>query len=315
MFGLLKKQREPEIQQHVKLYESMEDVSAVYSGYRYWQQILRGKISRLFEWSGLPAEIPVPELEHILLREGKAGIVKTDLYGYVAVPVNLFGVGLYPFYPPYANWSTPLVQGSGVVNKDIVIIRNDSFCRGVTDTINRYARMLADTESTLINSLSNVRRPTQAAAPDEEVARSYQAADLAVRLGYTSAVIDDNIIDSIKMLPAINSIPADLLGSIVDVRVELIRQFFSEFGVAGAPSKAAPMTQSEISADSQICIVSTEDMLQSRKDAIPMIEGVYPLDDISVKINEAFKPRIEPRPANFAAGNTNYNTTKEMSRP
>lgn len=312
MFGLLKRQKEPEIQQHVKLYESMEDVSAVYEGYRYWQKILRGKISRLFTWKNLPDEIPVPEMEHIMLREGMSGIVNTDTYGYVAVPVTLHGVGLYPFYAPYAVWCTPLVEGSGVVNKDIVIIRNDSYCSGVNHTINRYARMLADTESTLINTLSNVRRPTQAAAPDETVARSYQAADLAVRLGYTSAVIDDNIIDSIKMLPAINSIPSDLLSSIVETRVELIRQFFSEFGVAGAPSKRAPMTQSEISADSQICVVSVEDMLQSRRDAIPLLESVYRLSGISVDLNEAFKPKIESRPADFAEGTTNFNVNKEV---
>lgn len=312
MFGLLKRQKEPEIQQHVKLYESMEDVSAVYEGYRYWQKILRGKISRLFTWKNLPDEIPVPEMEHIMLREGMSGIVNTDTYGYVAVPVTLHGVGLYPFYAPYAVWCTPLVEGSGVVNKDIVIIRNDSYCSGVNHTINRYARMLADTESTLINTLSNVRRPTQAAAPDETVARSYQAADLAVRLGYTSAVIDDNVIDSIKMLPAINSIPSDLLSSIVETRVELIRQFFSEFGVAGAPSKRAPMTQSEISADSQICVVSVEDMLQSRRDAIPLLEELYGLSNISVDLNEAFKPKIESRPADFAEGSTNFNVNKEV---
>jgi hypothetical protein len=313
MFGLLKKQREPEIQQHVKEYECMEDVSSVYRGYRYWQHILRGKVSRLFVWHGLPVEIPVAELEHIILREGLAGIVSTDLYGYVAVPAHQVGVGLYPFYSPYATWCTPLVEGSGVVNRDIVLIRNDSYCRGINQIIDRYARMLSDAESTLINTLSNVRRPTVAAAPDEAIARSYQAADLAVRLGYTSAVIDDNIISEIKMLPAINTIPADLLGSINEVTTELIRRFFSELGVGSAPSKRAPMTESEIAADNQICIASVEDMLESRREAIPLLEDVYALSGITVEINPKFKPDAAPRPADFAEGDSNYTTTKEVA--
>lgn len=312
MFGLLKRKKEVEIQEHIAAYESMEDVSDVYHGYRYWQQILRCKLSRLFAWEGLPKEIPAAELEHILLRDGIAGIVKTDIYGFVAVPVTLNGVGLYAFYPPYAVWCTPLVEGSGVVNKDIVIIRNDSFNMGVNATINRYARMLADAESTLINTLSNVRRPTMPTAPDETTARSYQAADLANRLGFTSVVLDNNIIGDVKTLPAINSIPTDLLMSGVDIRAELIRQFFGEFGVGGAPSKRAPMTQSEIAADNQICVVSVEDMIESRKESAEFVEVVYGLK-LTPSINDAFKPITDPRPADFAEGSTNYTVNKEVS--
>ena len=294
-FGLLRRNKKTEIEKDLKIYDSLYDVSDVARGFNYWREQLYLKIARLFKWEGLPPTIPAVELEKILLRFGEAGVVNDSKFGFVAVPVHTFGVGLYPTYRPYAQWTTPLVKGSGIVNRDIIVIRNNSRLAGIDDIVSRYARMLADVESTLTNTLYNVRRPMMPAAPDEKTARSYMAADLSVRLGYTDAVINDSILDDVKMLEAIKTIPE----SIIDARAELLRAFLGEFGVAFARDKKAPMTTDEVKTDNQSLVIAIQDMRESRKESRTAFEYVLGLSGVFVDIDEAYKPIEESAPAAF----------------
>ena len=297
MFDFLKerKQRASAVK-NLKVYESMLDVADVKTGYDYWRNVLIGKIVRMFDIEGLPDTVPATEAEKITLLTGKAGLVRSE-YGIVAVPASPYGVGLYPTYHPRAIWATPLVEGDGIVNKDIVIIRNDSFLRGISETIDRYARLLADVESTLAITLVNVRQPSMAAAPDEETAYSYQAAHLAMRLGDTEAILNESVLDDIKTIEAVKTIPTTLLKDIVDTRDNLLSQFFSEFGVATRETKKAPMTTTEVATDVQITTVSVLDMLESRKEsyAKASILGL----DVTVKLNKAFRPILQSKPETF----------------
>ena len=299
MFELLKnlKQRQS-AERNLKIYNSMLDVADVKCGYDYWRKILLNKIIRMFKWEGLPDTIPQTELEKILLITGKVGIVPSE-YGFIAVPVSPYGVGLYPTYYPKAIWATPLVEGDGFINQDVVVIRNNSFLTGIDETINRYARMLADIESSLALTLVNIRQPSMAAAPDEETARSYMSAALAIRLGDTEAVLNKSVLDDIKMLDAIKTIPATLLTDTINARDNLLSQFFAEFGVASRQSKKAPMTETEVESDTQIMTIAVMDMELSRKEAPSDLASVLGLEGVSVSLSPEFKPFQGHKPESF----------------
>lgn len=298
MFDLLRgiKQR-MSASKNLKIYDSMLDVSDVKTGYDYWRCVLLNKIIRLFKYEGLPATIPAIELEKILLLTGHAAIVRSE-YGFVAVPAAPYGVGLYPTYYPRAIWATPLVKGDGVINKDLVLIRNDNGLHSISSVIDRYSRLLSDVESTMALTLVNERVPAIAAAPDEATAYSYQAVQLAMRLGHPEAVLNRSILDDIKTIDAIHTIPATLLTDIINARDELLSQFFSEFGVASRQTKRAPMTISEVESDVQVMTVNITDMLESRKESLENLKIVYGLD-VSVDIHPAYKPIEAPKPDTF----------------
>lgn len=282
---------------NLKDYDKMYDVSSVLLGYNYWERILKMKIVRMFDIKGLPNTIPAQEIEKLTLFHGKAGFIKDPVYGYVAVPCSTYGVGLYPEYPPFMLWATPRVEGNGVINRDCCLIRNNSYCSSVMDTIKRYARMLSDTESTLSSALVLVRQPVIASAPTEDVANSYQAVNLAMRLGQTDAVLNSDILKDLQMLPAINTIPSNLLESIVETREEIIRQFFAEFGVSVARDKKAPMTTDEVQADNQMLVISVEDMLSARTESYNSVNRTFGLN-ITVDLSEKFKPvTVSKKPA------------------
>jgi hypothetical protein len=279
-------------------YDKMYDVTDVVKGYDYWIDMLKLKIVRMFDVQNLPDTIPVQEIEKLTLFEGKAGFINDPVYGYLAVPCSLYGIGLYPNYPPFMLWATPRVEGDGIINRDCCVIRNNTELTSVMPIIKRYARMLADTESTLENALYNVRQPAVASAPNEQIAASYKAVNLAMRLGQTDAVIDDDILKDIQMLPAIHTIPANLLETVVNTRQELIRAFFAEFGVQMSRDKKAPMTTDEVAADNQQLVISVEDMLASRVESYSSVNRTFGLN-IKVDLSDKFKPIGSARPIAF----------------
>lgn len=299
MFDLLRnvKQR-MSAAKNLKIYDSMLDVADVKTGYDYWSCVLLNKIIRLFKYEGLPDTIPAIELEKIMLLTGQAGITNTDKYGFVAVPTAAYGVGLYPSFYPRAIWATPLVKGDGVVNRDLVLMRNDNGLHSVSDIINRYARLLSDVESTMSLTLVNVRQPALAAAPDEATAYSYQAVQLAMRLGHADAIMNRSILDDIKTIDAIHTVPPTLLTDIINAREELLSQFFAEFGVASRQTKRAPMTISEVESDVQVMTVNITDMLESRQESLDNLRIVYGID-ATVEIHPAYKPIEAPKPEGF----------------
>lgn len=299
-------------EQNLKIYNSMLDVADVKFGYEYWRKVLLNKIIRMFKYTGLPETIPSTELEKILLLTGKAGLVPS-VYGIVAVPAEPYGVGLYPTYYPYAVWATPLVRGQGTTSRDCAIIRNNCQLTSINDTISRYARMLADVESTLALTLVNVRQPAMAAAPDDSTAMSYQCANLALRLGQTEAVLNSSILDDIKTIPAINTIPTTLLNDIIAARDKLLNQFFAEFGIASKePSKKAQMSVAEFESGTQVMTINTRDMLESRKESIELANSILGTN-ITVDIDEYYEPVQDPSPEETE--DKGDDTNDDTSRP
>lgn len=308
MFDILKaKKQRMTAEKNLKIYMAMTDVADVASGYGYWKRVLVNKIIRMFEYENLDDTIPQTELEKLVLLPGYCAIVSTE-YGEIAVPASTYGIGLYesPAYKPFTIWATPLVKGHGLTNKDAIIIRNNSFCTGVLDTVNRYARMLADIESSLAITLVNIRQPSMAAAPDESTAYSYVAARLALTLGSPEAIINKSVYDDIKNLDAIKTIPPSLLSDVIDARDNLLSQFMSEFGVATRQSKKAPMTTDEVESDHQLHTVNITDMLMSREESLDIYNYVR-RKNVSVHLNEAYKPIEGSKPATF--NNTDNPTT------
>lgn len=114
VFKLRGKQKDTALSNKTK-YDLIEDVTDVFAGYNYYVNYLYEKLIRIFKYDGLPDTIPRDALENYILTFGYAGITQTKLEGQsilVAVPCTKYGVGLYPFYEPLAQYCTPLIQGT-----------------------------------------------------------------------------------------------------------------------------------------------------------------------------------------------------------
>ena len=139
------------------------------AGYVYWRDQLFERVMRLFVWentfdSNNPKDknnIEPKEIEEKLILHGHCGItrlttrtVKDEL---TAMRGAFYGVTKYE--DDFTNYMVrcPIYSGSREIDKDVVVIRNNSLKNPVYPLIHRYATLLAHTEVTLVNTLVNAR--------------------------------------------------------------------------------------------------------------------------------------------------------------
>lgn len=268
-------QQKKNTQANRKVYDSMVDVSDVSEGYNYFKPFLFEKLIKIFNYENLPDTIPAQALEDIILHTGKAGIVNSQ-YGLVAVPINKYGVGLYPLFEPNAVYATPLVEGDGVIGKDIAVIKNNAYELNCKRIVNRYARMLADAESTIVNALYNARMPYLTAFSSDESAESYKAVQIANRLGQTDAVLDKSFLTNMQIYPNNNTLTSgSSINELITAREEILRLFLTEIGVATANNKRERLTVDEVNSNAQLLLFNIRDMYESRKEGVEEVNRLF----------------------------------------
>lgn len=267
-------------------YDAMYDTTDVIKGYAYYQRMLLEKCIAIYVYDGLPDTIPAVEIEQLLMTLGRCVFVNDATHGLVVLPCNFNGVGVYRDRPPFVQWATPLISGSGKVS-DYCIGYNNSMRQGLAETIDRYSRILADVESTLSAQLYILRKPMYAMVPDQNAGESYHAAMLANRLGQTAAVFDEDIMRSISMLPVVQSLSNNALGDIYQCREQVLKMFLAEIGVQYGDAKRERMSVDEVAVNTQALIVNSADMLAARREMCRQLNERHGLN-VTVRLNPAY---------------------------
>lgn len=270
-------------------YDIMEDTTDVFKGYIYYKNFLFEKLIKIFSYENLPETIPQDSLEDYILHFGYAGITRNEKYGMVAVPCTKYGVGLYPRYEPLAQYCTPLMQGRDlIIGKDIVVVKNNSYQLSCIPLVERYARMLADADSSVTIALENARINVIPSFDDEESAESYKAYMIANRLGQVDAVVDSSFIQKGTFNDYQKNAQSALSMALVDTRNEILRSFFAEIGITTANGKRERMVVDEVNVNSQLLLFNLRDMLDKRKQAVEDVNYIYGTN-ISVGLSEEYR--------------------------
>lgn len=270
-------------------YDIMEDTTDVFKGYIYYKNFLFEKLIKVFNYENLPETIPSDALEDYILHFGYAGITSNKKYGMVAVPCTKYGVGLYPRYEPLAQYCTPLMQGRDlIIGKDIIVVKNNSYQLSCIPLVERYARMLADADSSVTIALENARINTIPSFDDEESAESYKAYMIANRLGQVDAVVDSSFMQKGTYTDYQKNAQSTLPMTLVETRNEILRSFFAEIGITTANGKRERMVVDEVNVNSQLLLFNLRDMLDKRKQAIEDVNYIYGTN-ITVGLSEEYR--------------------------
>ena len=270
-------------------YDMMDDTTDVFKGYVYYKNFLFEKLIKIFKYNDLPATIPQDSLEDYILHFGYAGITNNEKYGMVAVPCTKYGVGLYPRYEPLAQYCTPLMQGRDlIIGKDIVVVKNNSYQLSCIPLVERYARMLADADSSVTIALENARINTIPSFDDEESAESYKAYMVANRLGQVDCVVDSSFIQKGTFTDYQKNAQSTLSMALVETRNEILRSFLAEIGITTANGKRERMVVDEVNVNSQLLLFNLRDMLDSRTKAVDMVNRIYGTN-ITVELSEEYR--------------------------
>lgn len=291
IFKLRGKQKDTALTNKTK-YDLIEDVTDVYDGYNYYVNYLYEKLIRIFKYENLPDTIPRDALENYVLTFGYGGITMANYNGskiLVAVPCTKYGVGLYPYYEPLAQYCTPLIQGTNLaIGKDIVIVKNNSYQISCDSIVKRYARQLADFDATINILTSNSRMAVLPSFDNEESAESYKAVMIANRLGQVDTVLDKSFIQKGQFTPFANMSATAKINDVVSARNEILRTFLSEIGITTANDKRERMVVDEVNVNSQMLLFNVSDMLECRQKAIDEVNALYGTN-ITVDLSDEYK--------------------------
>lgn len=276
----------------IKEYDNFKlyDVKTVKRGYNYFLKMLYEKCLGMFKYSNLPASLPAEEIEKRVIWDGCTGVFNDKKYGLVTCSGGLSGVDIYN-NPTEFTYAQP-VLGSGIlkINDACVIIYNTQSDvispYGFKELIKRYARLLADVESSIDILIINSRATKLNSVADDLTARAVNNAMQAIESGENYTVNQNSIID--KWSPKDwNTAHPDTLEKLIDARQCLLNSFLEEIGVKSINMKRERMITNEVSADNQLLMVNTDDLLYMRKKAVAQINNIFGTD-INVELNENY---------------------------
>ena len=286
-------------------YDMMEDTTDVFKGYIYYKNFLFEKLIKIFKYENLPPTIPQEALEDYILHFGYAGITNNKKFGMVAVPATKYGVGLYPRYEPLAQYCTPLMEDRNlVIGKDIVIVKNNTYQLSCIPLVERYARQLADADSSITIALENARLNVIPNFDDEESAESYKAFMIANRLGQVDTVMDSSFMQKGNFVDFQKNNQSTLGLSLVETRNEILRSFLLEIGITVASDKKERMVVDEVNVNSQLLMFNLHDMLDARKEAMDMVNQIYGTN-ITVDLSEEYM---------FVKSLVDYTTSEKVAK-
>lgn len=283
------------------------------------------KTAQMFEYDGLPPTLPKVALELLLQTEGSAVIWKpTEKYkpiGYgmsfqysalvtkdseqidtllTKVPIYAFSTNLAeapdPYDQPYKVVVTnpgflPSISETLELNKDCVLIRNDTYMRGLHYLHRKYAYLLAEAEVSLRSTLICLRDQLTFVAKTEP-----QRAAVAKYISDRENGVPGSILAPDLGTP-LEAIQADGRTNSVELAVNgrqaIYAAWYNEIGLNPSFSLKREYTSAqEIDTNTDLLVPSIDDMFECRKLACDSVNAMFGTS-ISVRKSSAWAIKEE----------------------
>lgn len=285
-----------------KIIENMYDVADVENGFNYWFFKLLNFCMTIFEYENLPPSLPKREIELNLLLTGHA-VIFTDKVDIVTACTTLYNYDRY-YNPTEAVFAQPRMRSkqlylanTELFKQNAVVIYNNDLKDNILyipadgallSFISRYARRLADLESTENIYAVNTRLTSFPVGGDDSVIANIKKFFNSLALGRREVISDDKILNSFRNVDIVRPNTRDSINDILTARDKILEQFFRDIGVKFfADAKKAQITDNEVEADNQLLLISLESMLKSRQEGIDAVNDFYGTD-IKVRISDNF---------------------------
>lgn len=303
---------------------SAYDVADVMTGMDYWFWKITNLLLQMFKWEGLPDSVPQREIELNLLMTGHAVIVRDD-EGELFCPVtSIYGMDKY-YQPTNAVFANPVVESEFeyTIGKDCAIIYNSSLKdsmwyvrtdNGMMTFIKRYARMLADIESTINIYTVNQRLTAVPVTEDQNVAQSIKAFFKKLIQGKREIITDNNLIESFRNVDIISKTTLkDGINDWLIARDKILEQMFREIGVRMYQPKKAQVTESELESNDQVLLIALDDFEEARTEGAEMVNNLFG-EDWSCGLNPLFNIMEVQNNTQIKGGLENENINERIIR-
>lgn len=247
----------------------------------------------MFKWEGLPDTIPQRVLELYLQINGNTCFYEYngDLYvftgGLGGEPDVYYMPTLYTISNPALNISKTLR-----IDKDCVVIPNDSMYLGLMPMFSRYATQLTETELSIDIAVVNSRIVDLISAPDDRTKESAEIFLKNIRDGKPGVIAENAFLDGIRSQPygaTGNRILTDLIETMQYEKAS----WFNDLGLnANYNMKRESLNTTESQLNNDALLPLIDNMLESRKRGIEKVNNMFGTN-ITVDFASSWEDNIE----------------------
>lgn len=249
--------------------------------------------TQMFKYNGLPKTIPKYILELYLQTNGNVCFYKHD--GELYVFTGGMGGELNEYYLPtiytIANSFLKLTKNL-VIDKDCVVVANDSCYQGMLPQFKKYATGLVENELSMNIASINSRIISLISASDDRTLKSAEAYVKHIYDGDLSVVSEDAFLDGVKVQPYAKA-TNDTLSKLIEYNQYLKASWFNDIGLnANYNMKREAINSNESQLNDDMLFPTVDDMLERRKEGIEKVNEMYGTN-ISVELNSSWRYNVD----------------------
>lgn len=264
------------------------DLKDVVKGYDYYRVDLLNKIISIFQWEGLPETLPEEEIEKKLLLNGFCGVYNHPIYGIITTDASISGISVY--YTGSQMVFTNPVTGSRTlkIGKECVCGFNDilskwSWKSHICEVIDRYARQLADLDSSISIALINSRATATPVSDNDSIAQSFREYRRKLEEGALESIVTRSMVEGFNLLN--NPVNDNRLTELYNAYNEVVKNFYMTIGVPFSEDKRERLINAEVTRGLKADEFNIYSMLKMREKFAEEINNMFSLS-CSVKIND-----------------------------
>lgn len=275
-------------------------LNAINKNRRFRQNLftILNKTSRMFRYTNLPYTIPAVALERMLQWEGAVTIAATDAkakgYGIsfdvedetakrLAPDIYAFSLNMSdapdPYNEPYKVVITnpgfePSIGEERTINKDCVVVRNDTYMQGIKKMVEYYAAMLTEGEISLRSTLVTLRNQVVFIAKTEPQKKNIEAYIRGIESGEYVSILAPDLgmpLQIDRPTGSTNSVELAVNG-IQAIRAMLL----NELGINESLSlKREYVSAQEIETGGDMLMPLIDDMYECRKRGVEQVNAMF----------------------------------------
>lgn len=245
---------------------------------------------QMFKYSNLPDTIPEYCLERLLQINGFSCIAEHDgkLYAFYG------GLGGEPdeyYRPTVCTVSNPALKLSKTyqIDKDCVIVQNDTYLQGLIPLISRYATQLVENDISFDLVVTNLRAMDVFSATDDATYQSATQYLNDLKAGKQGVVASNEFLEGLKVQPTSTSNEGHKLQQLIEYHQYLKGSLFNEIGInSNFNLKREILTSSENNMNVDALLPLAQNMLECRKYGVDKINKMFGTN-ITVEFNSIWQ--------------------------
>lgn len=262
------------------------------------------KTNSMFKYHNLPKTIPADMLESFLQRNGYVCIAKYEntLYAFVGGLGGELDVYYQPTICTVANPALNLIKDF-VIDKDCIIMKNDTNLQGLLPIILRYSSMLVENDISMVLATYNTRIQKIVSASDDGTIASAKEYLSQIVSGKQGIIADNAFLKSLDVKDS--STNNKIIEELIKQNQYLKSSMLNEIGLqANTNLKKERLVSAEIESNTESLYPIVDDMLKCRKNALEKVNEMFDTN-IEVEFNSSW----DLRPLN---GMSIHNTDDEI---